>query len=314
MPNEIVIEKADARNLPLPDDFIQCVVTSPPYWGLRKYDGQQGESPFGLEPSLQSYLNTTVQILSEVRRVLKDDGVVFWVIGDTYAGGGNNRCNHSPLFDKQASNRGATGQCADIGPSRFVKENGLKPKDLCLVPQRVAIAAQESGWWVRSDIIWHKTNPMPHSVTDRPTNAYEHVLMLTKSAHYYWDKDAVAEPAKYAGDVKKLGRKSLSKGQANGMNVIASGNGLKDTVTVADKRNIRDVWTFAKQCFKGAHFATFPEELVRRCVLAGSREDDYVLDPFAGSGTVGVVCRDLKRNCFLFDLAYQEIAERRVNA
>jgi DNA modification methylase len=276
---------------------------------------------FGLEPTLKMYIDHTVEILREIRRVLKKDGVVFWNIGDSYAGGGNYRGIKSTdtLTSKQASNRGATGVAQELG-SLGKNTGSAKPKDLCLIPQRIAIAAQEDGWWVRSDIIWHKPNPMPESCKDRPTDAYEHILMLTKSAQYYWDKNAVSEVAANAGKNIILGEKSFSKGQAVSNNVKPSGNGKAETYLVPETRNLRNVWTFPTQPYKGAHFATFPEELPRKCVLAASRENDTVLDPFGGSGTTGQVAASLNRKAILCDVCYNEgdpyleLAKKRVNA
>jgi DNA modification methylase len=248
--------QAPANKIPLPDESVQCVVTSPPYWGLRKYDGAQdllwggsslcehdfqesinfdnskkgnegsttASNPghevsdrfksvsgtcslcgawrggFGLEPSLKLYIEHTVEILRELKRILKPDGVVFWNVGDSYAGGGNYRglSSEKTLTSKQASNRGAKGIHQELGA--LGKDSGTaKPKDLCLIPQRVAIAAQEDGWWVRQDIIWNKPNPMPESVRDRFTDAYEHIFMFTKSQKYFWDPEACQEPAEMAG-------------------------------------------------------------------------------------------------------------------
>jgi DNA modification methylase len=307
--------RASARQLPLADESVQCVVTSPPYWGLRKYDGEQGEQPFGLEPSLKLYVEHTIEMLRELRRVLKPDGVVFYNIGDSYAGGGNYRgiTSENTLTAKQASNRGATGVHQELGA--LGKDTGsAKAKDLCLIPQRIAIAAQEDGWWVRTDVIWHKPNPMPESVRDRFTDAYEHILMLTRSSRYYWDANACQEPATHAGKVVKLGAKSLSRGQATALNVAASGNGKAKEVLVRETRNMRNVWTFSTQPFKGAHFATFPEEIPRRCIRAATKPGDTVLDPFCGSGTVGRVALELGRNFIGVDLAYQGLAKQRIEA
>lgn len=409
----------DARRIPLPDNSVQMCVTSPPYWGLRKYAGEQGlvwggqedcehdfttesyrrrsndsgktpkqlsnvganrrdepilhgtclrciawRGAYGLEPTVEMYVQHTVEILREIRRVLRPDGVCFWNIGDSYASAW------------ASGRRSVIGQGSRTNRVERIGD-GLKEKDLCLIPQRVALAAQMDGWWVRSDIVWAKPNPMPESVngwrweqhrikvkpsaraenvyqkstgkqgagvasraqreaywergigatewTDcpgcpkcapnnglilrkgawRPTGAYEHILMLTKSEIYYCDADAVAEDMAYGS-----------------------------------KRNLRSVWAFATQPFSGAHFATFPEELVRRCIKAATSEKGccpkcrtpwvqvvqkvrsggwqpgcacnagapvscLCLDPFAGSGTVGVVALKLGRRAVLLDLAYQ---------
>jgi len=310
--------KASAFNLPLENESVQCIVTSPPYWGLRKYEGNQGAEPFGLEPSLKLYVERTIQVLRELRRVLKPDGVVFWNIGDSYAGGGNYRgiSSENTLTTKQASNRGAKGVHQELGA--LGKDCGsAKPKDLCLLPQRIAIAAQEDGWWVRCDIIWNKPNPMPESVRDRFTDAYEHILMFTKSKKYFWDAEACQEPAILAGLVTKLGKKAFSRGQQLGMGVLEEnlhGNALATEYKTKETRNMRNVWTFAPQPFKGAHFATFPEELPRRCVKAASKIGDTVLDPFCGSGTTGKVAVELGRKFIGIDLEYQELAKQRIES
>lgn len=368
--------KAAANKLPLANESIQCVVTSPPYWGLRKYDGLQdliwGGRPecehefaaertikstpqqdhdgagnfggsrgteeskkstaftascggtcihcgawrggFGLEPSLKLYIEHTVEILREIRRVLKPDGVVFWNVDDSYAGGGNYRGLKSTdsLTSKQASNRGANGVHQELGAAG--KDSGsAKSKDLCLLPQRIAIAAQEDGWWVRQDIIWAKPNPMPESVRDRFTAAYEHIFMFTKSAKYFWDAEACQEPT-----VSKKGNaKSFRGGGVYTENKAFEGKETDrethgNVENEKGTRNMRNVWTFATQPFKGAHFATFPEELPRRCIKAATRIGDTVLDPFCGSGTTGKVSLELGRNFVGTDLEYQELAKQRI--
>lgn len=240
-------------------------VTSPPYWGLRDY-GHDGQ--IGLEKTPEAYIETMVEVFREVRRVLRDDGTLWLNLGDSYAGGGGYSPG-SPL--------------------------GLKPKDLVGIPWRVAFALQADGWYLRSDIIWHKTNPMPESVTDRPTRAHEYVFLLSKSRGYYYDFDAIKEKAQNAGAVVSLGDKSMSKGQASGRGVKASGNGLSDSYTVPDDRNKRTVWTVSSRPYSGAHFATYPPDLIKPCIMAGAPEGGIVLDPFFGSGTTGRVAEDLGR-------------------
>jgi DNA modification methylase len=475
---------ADARRIPLADDSVQCVVTSPPYWGLRKYAGDQelvwdasdncshewGESisvnrtnhtgtarwnhtrngrdevqppekrvawlrtqivqgsfcqlcgawrgAYGLEPTIEMYVAHTVEILREVRRVLRPDGVVFLNLGDSYAANrgntaekpgpdGKNRtvtpptgkrvfsgkrptqsrngapacgtdgreflgwresgcvcsCHDDERQDAsshrnadtsqpheqdvsqpsqtgrasehsgsvsasqgdvapcaQESNKRASSQssranhavgfCSDClschGSASGTSYHVPKPKDLCLIPERVALAAQGDGWWVRSRILWCKPNPMPESVTDRPTDAAEHIWMFTKSERYYYDSQAVAEPltrpdeadrktpARFGGADKFEETKHQSR--------YHSGNEYRGTPT--GTRNLRNVWTFATQPYSGAHFATFPEEIPRRCIMAATRPGDLVLDPFGGSGTTGRVAVSLQRRAVLLDLAY----------
>jgi site-specific DNA-methyltransferase (cytosine-N4-specific) len=248
-----VIHIGDCRNiLPTlaPGSFRTCV-TSPPYWGLRDY-GHHDQ--IGLEPTPEAYVETMVAVFRAVRRVLADDGTLWLNLGDSYATSGG------------AGTQGASGQRADRrytaeGASAKGVPPGLKPKDLVGIPWRVAFALQADGWWLRSDIVWHKSNPMPESVTDRPTKAHEFVFLLSKSERYYYDAEAIKEPV----------------------------SGL-----VTD-RNRRDVWTVPSQPYAGAHFATMPEALVTPCILAGSAPGDAVLDPFLGSGTVGQVAERLGR-------------------
>lgn len=201
---------------------------------------------FGLEPTIELYVQHTVEILREVRRVLRNDGVVFWNIGDSYFGNGTKQ----------------TG-CNDEDTS----SDTLKPKDLCLIPFRVALAAQSDGWWVRSVIIWNKPNPMPESVKDRPTESHEYILMLTKSERYYYDQEAVRENPEHYG---------IRKGTAKPLGGVV-GEGRNDRETfMQDKeyfgRNLRSVWTFPTQPYKGAHFAVYPEELPERCIKAATPE------------------------------------------
>jgi DNA modification methylase len=289
----ITLLKADARKVPLADESVQAIVTSPPYWGLRRYEGDQGAEPYGLEPTLELYIQHTVEILRECRRVLRKDGVLFWNIGDSYANdgkwGGETGGKQAYLDD---DNRKRVG--------REKRKTGLKPKDLCLIPQRVAIAAQADGWWVRSMIVWAKPNPMPESCTDRPTDAYEHIIMLTKSERYYWDADAVREPAatgwngsSFTNERDAAVYANLGRGPRNafgytskGTHSRGTGDGgpkararaadgvhegwAESTAEVLGYRNMRNVWMFATQPYSEAHFATFPEELPRRCILAAT--------------------------------------------
>jgi DNA modification methylase len=219
-----------------------------------------------------------------VRDVLADDGTLWLNLGDSYGqnwrGGGV-----STASQKQISNRGTPAFMATEKPSY----PGVKPKDLIGIPWRVAFALQADGWYLRQDIIWHKPNPMPESVRDRCTKAHEYIFLMSKSERYFFDSEAMKEPATHAGKRVTLGEKSFSKGQANGAGVAASGNGLADFYDVPATRNRRSVWTVATKPYRGAHFATFSPDLIEPCILAGSRPDDIVLDPFMGSGTTAQV-------------------------
>lgn len=304
----------------LESDSVQCCVTSPPYWGLRDY-GTPGQ--IGLEKTPAEFVARLVEVFEEVRRVLKPGGVCFVNLGDSYAGGktGNTNGGASSGLKQDGRDEGGrqitnAGFAADMGGMSFHKPlpPGLKPKDLVGIPWRVAFALQDAGWWLRQDIIWHKPNPMPESVTDRCTKSHEYIFLLTKSARYFWDAEAISETAIHAGQIVVLGEKSLSKGQANGANVSASGNGTAASVTVKDTRNKRSVWTIATAPFAEAHFATFPPGLPEICIRAGSKPGDTVLDPFGGAGTTGLVADRLQRNAILIELnpQYAAMASKRV--
>jgi DNA modification methylase len=248
--------QADARHIPLADGSVQCCVTSPPYWGLRDY---QVPGQLGLERTPEEYLANMVSVFREVKRVLRKDGTCWVNMGDGYVA---NASNQVPQTKRHIGS-------GFSGPNRNGM-TGLKPKDLIGMPWRLAFALQAEGWWLRSDIVWAKPNPMPESCTDRPTKAHEYIFLLTKSARYYWDAEAIREPAKHAGEIRKLGEKSLSKGQARGAGIKASGNGNADSIVVAEGRNIRTVWSIATAPYPEAHFATFPPEIPKRCILAGT--------------------------------------------
>ena len=294
----ILVGDVRKRLAEIPDQTVQCCVTSPPYWGLRDY-GHDGQ--IGLEQTPDEYVAEMVAVFAEVRRVLRDDGVLWLNLGDSYAG------NNS-----RASNGGRAG----FGKPRETVTNrigeGLKSKDLVGIPWRVAFALQADGWYLRQDIIWHKPNPMPESVTDRCTKSHEYVFMLTKSARYYFDNQAIKEEAKTPPATRD---KNVEGYQAD--YPIGDRSSKGERVFGADgKRNKRDVWTINTKPFKGAHFAVMPEALVEPCVMASSRPDDLVLDPFTGSGTVGVVALRHSRNFLGVELNpdYAEIARNRIKS
>ena len=225
----------------MPDRSAQCMITSPPYWGLRDY---RIADQIGLEPTLPQFINRICAVFAEAKRVLKDEGVFWLNIGDGYTSG--NRGWRAP--DKKNPAR-----AMDVRPDT---PEGLKPKDLLGIPWRLAFALQNDGWYLRADIVWNKPNAMPESVKDRPTRAHEYLFMFTKSERYYYDREAILE--------------------TNG-------------------RNCRSVWNIHTQAYPGAHFATFPPKLIEPCILATTRPGDFVLDPFFGSGTVGLVAQRLRR-------------------
>lgn len=299
----------------LGDESVQCVVTSPPYWGLRDY-GTEGQ--LGLEKTPHEYVDNLVQIFREVRRVLKDDGTLWLNLGDSYAGSwGNqsrpeNRGKQRAITKEQIQNFKPYGDLTNATKTGSRERTpGLKPKDLVGIPWRVAFALQSDGWYLRQDIIWHKPNPMPESVRDRCTKAHEYIFMLTKSRSYYFDVEAIKEKSvktKAAGGGKKYSENAVFAHRKDTQNLDKCGK------KYYEKRNKRTVWTVTTKPFKGAHFATFPPDLIEPCILAGSAPGDVVLDPFFGAGTVGVVSQKHKREFIGIELNenYVELAAKRI--
>ena len=256
-------------------ESVQTVITSPPYWGLRDYGH---EDQLGLEKSPEEYVQNLVEVFAEVKRILKDDGTLWLNLGDSYSGSGKGPAGN---LGKNHDERNLQSKHSAIVPE------GLKPKDLIGIPWRVAFALQTDGWYLRQDIIWAKPNPMPESVTDRCTKSHEYLFLLSKSARYYYDNEAIKERSvSVIGENTQIRFGGNKYGDSDDpKHATKSGNVYEPQ----ELRNKRDVWTIATQPFKGAHFAIMPEALVEPCVLAGSRLGDLVLDPFAGSGTVGAV-------------------------
>lgn len=313
----------------LPDESVHCVVTSPPYFGLRDYgvDGQ-----IGLEPTPDEFVAVLVGVFREVRRMLRDDGTVWLNLGDSYNAHPNQRSVTDKAGDKQQTMRGSTAS-----PSRSVA--GLKPKDMIGIPWRVAFALQADGWYLRQDVIWSKPNAMPESVRDRCTKAHEYIFLLSKSARYYFDTDAIAEPctqdefrptfrggaycnnstfdnseggtSTVVGNIKRSGNKQRKPASERG----CPQDGVAGSVPrEGTTRNKRSVWTVATQPFSEAHFATFPPALIEPCILAGCPAGGTVLDPFGGAGTTGLVADRLQRDAILIELnpSYVEMAESRI--
>jgi DNA modification methylase len=264
---------------------VQCCVTSPPYWGLRDYGH---DDQIGLEKTPEEYVARMVDVFRGVRRVLRDDGTLWLNLGDSYAAGG-----HGGGGSYMAERKDAAWQRESTATGFRSAPPGLKPKDLVGIPWRVAFALQADGWYLRSDIIWAKPNPMPESVTDRPTKAHEYLFLLTKSARYFYDADAVRED--HTSKPIARNRHQNGGGSAESMSGDVTQN-FGSMEYNPHGRNRRTVWTIPTQPFPGAHFAVFPPALVEPCILAGSKKGDTVLDPFAGSGTVGVVCRKHERD------------------
>jgi DNA modification methylase len=267
---------------------VQTCITSPPYFGLRDY-GHEGQ--LGLEETPDQYVAAMVEVFRCVRDVLADDGTLWLNIGDTYATQGG---AHGGRLDNQRG-VGAKRTHDNKGGDQKARKapDGLKPKDLIGIPWRVAFALQADGWYLRQDIIWHKPNPMPESVTDRCTKAHEYLFLLSKSERYYFNSEAIKEPvsvstqSRLAQDVKNQKGSDRVPGKTNGT-MKAVGNGRS--------RNRRSVWSVNVRPYKGAHFATFPPALIEPCILAGSKADDTVLDPFMGSGTTAAVAQRLGRH------------------
>jgi DNA modification methylase len=268
-----MIVRGDARRIPLRDETVQCVVTSPPYFQLRDY--QCGPRQLGREATPEAYIAELVEVFREVRRVLRRNGVLWLVLGDANWGtNSNQRSLHHPI---------------------------LKPKDLIGMPWRVAFALQADGWYLRADVIWAKPNPMPEPVRDRPTRSHEYVFLLTKSRRYYYNADAIAEPA--VSDHPSANR-------FRGRHQPTHGNRGNSTfwTNVGGRRNRRDVWQISSELTSAAHYATFPAELAQLCILAGARPGDLVLDPFAGSGTVGQVAEKAARRWVGLELSANYVA------
>ena len=300
----------------LPDESVHCCVTSPPYWGLRDYgcDGQ-----IGLEQTPEEYVARMVEVFREVRRVLREDGTCWVNLGDSYCGPPKG----NPGVRGNINGGKRDGANNDLGSVAVDKSSlpGLKPKDLVGIPWRVAFALQSDGWWLRQDIIWHKPNPMPESVRDRCTKAHEYVFLLTKSARYYYDAEAVKEPFadERQGNPGRYKWKHGAIGIAGGgPNSLHKGDGIVDGWNADRKatgRNRRSVWTITTKPYSGAHFAVMPPDLVEPCILAGCPEGGIVLDPFAGSGTTLYVANKLGRLAIGIELnpQYITLAEQRLN-
>lgn len=315
----ILLGDVRKRLAEIPDQTIQCCVTSPPYWGLRDY-GHNGQ--IGLEQTPDDYVSEMVEVFAEVRRVLRDDGVLWLNLGDSYASARDSKVSPDSMRTGDGTK---VSHAANRNPANL-KSAGLKHKDLVGIPWRVAFALQADGWYLRQDIIWHKPNPMPESVTDRCTKSHEYVFMLTKSAQYYFDNEAIKEEAKTKPGATWAERKAagatagnviVGHETRNGTQRVVHGKGVTSNLTRQDGlRNKRSVWTINTKPFRGAHFAVMPEALVEPCVMASSRPDDLVLDPFTGSGTVGVVALRHSRNFVGVELNpdYAEIARNRIKS
>lgn len=309
-------------------ESIDCAITSPPYFGLRDY-GVRGQ--IGLERTPAEYIKTMVDIFRDVRRILKPEGTLWLNMGDSYAGSGKGYGDKNEDRKYTSAARARTLKKA-VTP-------GLKPKDMMGIPWRLAFALQEDGWYLRQDIIWHKPNPMPESVKDRCTKAHEYVFLLSKSPTYFFDGEAIKEPAAGrdapmpmgwgVGDQprtsKELQKSGVHRKDAQHSKHGGSGKGFKthsgNTVVLADgtiktydERNKRSVWSIGAKPFKEAHFATFPEELIKPMILAGCPQGGVCLDPFMGAGTTALVAKKLDRHFVGIELnpKYIKIAKKRL--
>lgn len=292
----------------LPDNSVHCCVTSPPYWGLRDYgvDGQ-----IGLESTPEEYVSRMVEVFREIRRVLRDDGTCWINLGDSYASGGVGRNDADRNIGGRGGNKLGSGNPGSQG--RIYIDSGLKAKDLVGIPWRVAFALQADGWYLRQDIIWHKPNPMPESVTDRCTKAHEYVFLLTKSAKYWYDAEAVKERSQYFGIDSRSGKGNI-RYDGKRTETPNALSGQQSFVTVNQNRNRRSVWSITTKPYKGAHFATMPPGLANTCILAGCPKDGVTIDPFAGSGTTLAVALQNGRRAIGIELnpEYIDLAERRL--
>ena len=316
----ILIGDVRERLKELPDQSVNCCVTSPPYWGLRDY-GNDGQ--IGLEQDPDDFIAELVTVFREVRRVLRDDGTLWLNIGDSYSGSGKGTAGN---LGKKHNERHLENKTGGLVP------NGTKPKDLVGIPWMLAFALRADGWYLRQDIIWHKPNPMPESVRDRCTKAHEYIFLLSKSPKYYFDSEAMKEPAKYPFDNRgaradsRAGTSMNSVGGKTGIRFGGNKYGDSDDPKHSTKsgneyiatgtRNKRSVWSVTTQPFKGAHFATFPPALIEPCILAGSPRGGVVLDPFFGAGTTGLVAQRHNRKWIGCELnpEYAAIAQARIES
>ena len=264
------------------------------------------DNQIGLEQSPDDFIEQLCVVFDEVWRVLKDDGTIWVNLGDSYSAMRDSKASPDSLRTGEGTR---VGSAANRNPENLRKA-GLKHKDLVGIPWRFAFAMQARGWYLRSDIIWHKPNPMPESVTDRPTKSHEYIFLMTKAPRYYYDHEAIKEDAIWAEE-KRAGKGRL---HYDGKRQGEKGTGQENFVSIVDKKNKRSVWQVNVKGYKEAHFATYPTELIEPCILAGSKEGDTVLDPFSGSGTTGEVALKHGRNYIGLELnpEYAAISEKRI--
>ena len=284
--------------IPTITEPIQMCVTSPPYYGLRDYGGE--DKQIGQEGSPEEFVDQLVEVFKKVRDVMVDDGTLWVNMGDTYY---NYRSDGN--YPKQTVSK-TNQDLPNFSPARGNKLKGLKSKDLIGVPWLLAFALRKDGWYLRQDIIWHKPNPMPESVKDRCTKSHEYIFLLSKSKNYYYDNEAIKEPAKDWGTRDRTNGKYHNKGTG-----LSPHTGLSKSYPTKNKRS---VWTVTSKPYKEAHFATYPPDLIEPCIKAGSRKGDIILDPFMGSGTTAMVSKQLDRHfigCELHD-SYKTLIDSRL--
>jgi DNA modification methylase len=324
----ILIGDVRERLKELPDQSVNCCVTSPPYWGLRDY-GNDGQ--IGLEQTPDAFIAELVSVFSEVKRVLRDDGTLWLNIGDSYASFRDGKATPDTTRGTSLGILVDKGKASNRKASTFANTS-IKHKDLVGIPWMLAFALRADGWYLRQDIIWHKPNPMPESVRDRCTKAHEYIFLLSKSPKYYFDNQAMQEPAKSPFDDRasradsRAGTSMNSVGGKTGIRFGGNKYGDSDDPKHATKsgneyiatgtRNKRSVWSVTTKPFKGAHFATFPPALIEPCILAGSPRGGVVLDPFFGAGTTGLVAQRHNRKWIGCELnpEYAAIAQARIES
>lgn len=298
------IRQGDALEIlrSIPAQSVNTCVTSPPYWGLRDYgvDGQ-----LGLEPTPEEYVDNLVEVFREVKRVLRDDGTLWLNLGDCYNGSGGAGGDYAPGGLKEGQPK---------YPGRNIVT--LKPKDLVGIPWRVAFALQADGWYLRSDIIWAKPNPMPESVMDRPTNAHEYIFLLSKSRQYYYDQAAIREPVTSQQTERSVSfkRKDSKRKQPIPGQTYGTHRPDRNDTPLRSTRNKRSVWAVPTRPFPEAHFAVYPPDLIEPCILAGCPQGGMVLDPFCGSGTTLLVATEWHRKSIGIELnpEYIQLAKKRL--
>ena len=299
--NTVLIGDVFDKIKEIEDNTVQCIVTSPPYWGLRDYGN---DSQIGLEPTPESFVNNMVKVFREAKRVLKDDGTLWLNLGDSYARTPNS-------VDPQGGLCASTDNDKKYNFAHKKEYGNIKPKDLVGIPWRVALALQADGWYLRQDIIWHKPNPMPESVKDRCTKAHEYIFLLSKSPHYKYNADAIKTA--YKSGTTGGGQIGGSKGNSKEGLKAKLAKSEQGFFKMAEGSNRRSVWKIPVKPYAGAHFATFPEKLPELCIKAGSDKGDIVLDVFFGSGTTGWVAQRLSRQWIGIELnpKFAKIANER---